>query len=128
MKVHIKLGDHDIDNDADAIKYLDGMPFGVSTIEGLEKIAADADACAHLPHVKLGVEQPSGNGGRGEGEPDLGTEKGREEAVRTRVALLRKTYEADELEAVLQRRRQTIQDFARQELATEHPKAFRQTA
>lgn len=122
--VHIPLGDHKIDTDEGAIKFLDSMPLGVSTVEGLEKLAADAEAAARLPHVKLGGEVPAGDGKATlAGRVDLGTEQGRAEAVRLRVAELRKTFPGAEFEHTLGRRHQTIEEYARQELHNEHPKA-----
>lgn len=124
FKVQFKLGDykgfeHD---DAATEKFLADRPWGVSDVEGLEKLATDFASCAHLPKAKTGGEKPGGSDADG-AEPDVLTEDGRAHAVKQRVMALRKEFGAEEIETHCKRRRQTVEEYAREELNNEHPKA-----
>jgi hypothetical protein len=124
-KVLVRLGDHNIEDDQGAVKFLESMPFGISTVEGLEKLAKDSDSCAHLPHVKLGSEAASGRDGiTGSEELELGTEEGRAKAVRQRVINLRKEYGEDDLMTHCRGRRTTPEQMALDELKIENPDAW----
>lgn len=120
--VHVPLGDFDIETDDGAIKFLASMPFGVESVQGLEKLAKDSGATAHLPRVNLGSESGSGGKTGDTGKADVTTKEGRVEAVRHRITALRKEFPGDEFDEVLRQRRETPEEFARMELSIEHPK------
>lgn len=122
FSVHVRLGDHKIETDEGALAFLATKPFGIESVEGLEKLATDIESSSHLPRVQLGNERGGGGLPGATGELDLETKEGRSDAVRRRVTALRKEFPTDELEAHLRHRGQTVEQFARQELATEHPK------
>jgi len=119
--VVLQLGDFAIESsEADALAWLATQPYGVSTVEGLEKLAKDQDATAHLPRVKLGGER-SGGGISNIVPVDLSTEAGRNSAVQNHMAHIRRTYSKADLELSLARRKQTLEQFAREDLAADHP-------
>jgi hypothetical protein len=125
--VILQLGDYDINaTEAEALAWLGTHPFGVSTIEGLEKLAKDQEASAHLPRVKLGGERGAGGSTVQRVPEDLTTEAGRKAAVTNRVTELKRTYSKDGLEATLARRRQSLEEFAREDLAADHPQFRKQ--
>jgi hypothetical protein len=123
LGVHVALGDHKLEDDDGAIKFLESMPFGVSSVEGLEKLAKDTESSAHLPHVTLGSEQQSGIKTGAGGRLDLSTESGRSAAVKQRADEIRKQYDPVVLAKHMESRGQSVEDFARDELHVEFPKA-----
>jgi hypothetical protein len=117
--VILKLGDHVIKDEGSAFDWLASAPFGVNTVEGLEKLVNDSEASAHLPRVRLGGEA---SGGTDRQPPaDLTTEAGRHQAVRRHVELLKRKYSKEEMETVLRGRPGGVWEFARQDLAAENP-------
>jgi len=117
--VIVQLGDYAIDIQSSAFEWLASAPWGVTSVEGLEKLAKDEDATAHLPRIKLGGEK---SGGSDRQPPvDLSTEAGRQEAVRRRVAQLKREYRPEELAVALRNRPGGIEAMAKDDLAAEHP-------
>lgn len=115
----VQLGDFVLKSDIDCFEWLATCPFGVSTAEGLQKLAEDSEASAHLPRVKLGGEK---SGGTDRVPPaDLSTEAGRNEAVRRQVAQLKRDYSPEELNAQMRRRKTDLEGLARHLLAGDHP-------
>lgn len=117
--VVLPAGDFNLSHDDDLFAWLATAPFGVSTVEGFEKLARDTELTAHLPRIPMGKERSSGTTDRT--PVDLSTEAGVQDAVRRRVSQLRRDFTKDELDPMLARRHQTIAAFARQELAAENP-------
>lgn len=119
-RIVVPLGDFAIDSsEEECFQWLATAPMGITTIDGLEKLARDQEATAHLPRIPGGKEV---GGGTDRLPPvDLSSETGRKEAVRRRVVQLKKEYSKDELELMVIRRGHTLEDFAAQELAQEHP-------
>jgi Mu-like prophage I protein len=120
--VVLQLGDFAIDSsDADALAWLATQPYGVSTVEGLEKLARDTEATSHLPRVKLGGERSGGGNPDLRTPVDLSTKAGRLESIRRGVSQLRKETAKDELEFMLARRKQSPEAFVAEELANANP-------
>jgi hypothetical protein len=118
--VIVQLGDYAIDtSDSDCIEWLASAPFGITSVEGLEKLARDHEQYAHLPRIKLGGEKASGS--TTHPEADVTTKAGRDEAVRQAVQRLRRDTPKHELEPMLARRHQTAEELARHLLAADHP-------
>jgi hypothetical protein len=120
--VVLQLGDFAIDSsDADALAWLATQPYGVSTVEGLEKLARDTEATSHLPRVKLGGERSGGGNPDLKIPVDLSTKAGRLEAIRRGVSQLRRETAKDELDFMLARRKQSPEAFVAEELANANP-------
>jgi hypothetical protein len=119
-RIVVPLADFAIDSsESECLEWLATAPMGVTTIEGLEKLAKDQEATAHLPRIPGGKEV---SGGSDVLPPaDLTTEAGRSEAVRRRAAQLKREFSKDELQLTLRRRHQTLEEYAAMELASEHP-------
>jgi Mu-like prophage I protein len=118
----LQLGDFAIDaSENDAIAWLATQPYGVSTVEGLEKLAKDQEATAHLPRVKLGGERSGGGNSVPSAPEDLTTEAGRKAALQNRIAQIRRTFRKDELDITLARRHQSLEQLAREDLAADFP-------
>lgn len=119
-RIVVPLAEYAIDtSESECIEWLGTAPMGVTTVEGLEKLARDQEATAHLPRIPGGKEVGTGNDGRP--PVDLASEAGRTEAVRRRAAQLKKDFSKEELENVTTRRRQTLEQYAAAELASDHP-------
>jgi hypothetical protein len=118
--VVLQLGDFAIDSsDAECLAWLATCPFGVSTVDGLEKLARDEESCAHLPRIPLSKER---GGGTNAAVPvDLSSEAGRNAAVQAEMVRVRRTYKADEIDLMLTRTHQTLEEFVRKDLAADHP-------
>jgi hypothetical protein len=120
-KVAIPLGDHDIETAEGALAFVKSGTFGVTSIEGWEKLSDDMASSAHLPRISMGKLTSTGSGGTEQGDPELNTEEGRAEMVRRRTAQLRKQYSEENLRFVLGKRNQNLEEYAKQELRIEHP-------
>jgi len=119
MNVHIPgLAEFNLETPEGCHLFLAARIYGIPDVLGWEKVAGDLESAAHLPRMNLGRKAAGGKSGVGSVEPDLASEGGRAEAVRRKVADLRKD---PGMMQALMKRHQTVEDFAKEELSIDNP-------